>query len=318
MSEPAPYPAPDGPTPETSPALRALVAALERRFGEGLQGVVLYGSCLRSTDLLEGLVDLYVLVEPTPRAEPRTWLRVAGRILPPNVYYIEAPVGPDTAQDTVRCKYAVLSLAQFERGTARWFQSYLWGRFAQPVKIVWADSAATEARIERAFLRAGETLLRRALPMLPPEGRVDALWQGALRLSYATELRAERPGRAGDLVEHGQDFFAAMTRALAARLADVLQLWEEEGALRYRATVSSCARRAAPLWWALRRVQGKTLSVARLIKGLFTFQGGLDYIAWKLTRHSGQEVTIPERVRRRPLLHIWGFFWRLYRRGVFR
>jgi hypothetical protein len=315
-------PAPDGPTPETSPALRALVAALARRFGDGVQGIVLYGSCLRSADLLEGLVDLYVLVEPTPRAEPRAWLRLAGRVLPPNVYYIEAPVGPDTkqdtAQDTVRCKYAVLSLAQFERGTARWFQSYLWGRFAQPVKVVWSADAGIAARLDAAFLRAGETLLRRALPMLPAEGRVDALWQGALRLSYATELRAERPGRASELVDHGQDFFAAMTRVLAPRLEGLLELWDEDGVLRYRATVPARMRRVAPLWWALRRVQGKTLSVVRLIKGLFTFEGGLDYIAWKLSRHSGQKVTIPEKVRRRPLLHIGGLFWRLYRRGVFR
>ena len=318
MSGPVPYPAPDGPSPETSPALRALVVALERRFGDGVQGIVLYGSCLRSADLLEGLVDLYVLVEPTPRAEPRLWLRLAGRVLPPNVYYIEAPVGADTDKDTVRCKYAVLSLAQFERGTARWFQSYLWGRFAQPVKVVWADSPATAARLEAAFLRAGETLLRRALPMLPPEGRVTDLWRGALRLSYATELRAEKPGRATDLVDHGQDFFAAMTRALQPRLDGTLRLSEQDGDLSYHATVPARARRMAPVLWALRRVQGKTLSVARLIKGLFTFEGGLDYIAWKLTRHSGQQVTIPDKVRRRPLLHIWGFFWRLYRRGVFR
>ncbi|MFO7758500.1 MAG: hypothetical protein R6V26_08490 [Roseovarius sp.] len=314
MSDQVPYPAPDGPSPETSPALRALVSALERRFGDGMQGIVLYGSCLRSADPLEGLVDLYVLVDPTPRAEPRLWLRLAGRVLPPNVYYIEAPVG----QGIVRCKYAVLSLAQFERGTARWFQSYLWGRFAQPVKIVWAESPATAARLEAAFLRAGETLLRRALPMLPATGPVSALWRGALSLSYATELRAERPGRAGDLVDHGQDFFAAMTRALQPRLDDMLQLSGTDGHLVYQATVPARARRAAPVLWALRRVQGKTLSVARLIKGLFTFQGGLDYIAWKLTRHSGQVVEIPDKVRRRPLVHIWGLFWQLYRRGVFR
>lgn len=314
MSEPVPYPAPDGPMPDTSPALRALVTALQRRFGDGVQGIVLYGSCLRSADLLEGLVDLYVLVEPTPRAEPRLWLRLAGRVLPPNVYYIEAPLG----DRTVRCKYAVLSLAQFERGTARWFQSYLWGRFAQPVKVVWADGPETVARLDAAFLQAGETLLRRALPMLPETGPVTDLWQGALRLSYGTELRAEKPGRAGDLVDHGQDFFAAMTHALQPRLDGMLRLSERDGVPFYHATVPVRARRMAPVLWALRRVQGKTLSVVRLIKGLFTFQGGLDYIAWKLSRHSGQVVEIPDKVRRRPLLHIWGLFWQLYRRGVFR
>ncbi len=68
----------------------------------------------------------------------------------------------------------------------------------------------------------------------------------------------------------------------------------------------------------LRRGLGKLMSVLRLLKALFTFAGGLDYIAWKLQRHSGQEVVIPERVRQFPLLFIWGFCWQLYRRGIFK
>ena len=315
MSGAPPYPAPDGPAPGRSPPLDALLAALRHRFGEGLQAVILYGSCLRSGDLGEGLVDLYVLVDPTPRAEPRRLLRLTGRVLPPNVYYLEAVADADK----VRCKYAVLSLAQFERGTGpRWFQSYLWGRFAQPVRPVWTRDAATTARLEAAFFRAGETLLRRALPALPPTGTVDDLWQGALRLSYATELRAERAERAGELARQGHDFFTAMTRALQPRLADLLQIEARDGTLHYRARVPVRQRRLAPLLWGVRRVQGKALSLLRLVKALFTFEGGLDYIAWKLSRHSGQVVEIPDKVRRRPLVHVWGLCWQLYRRGVFR
>ncbi|MAU52314.1 MAG: hypothetical protein CMN17_08050 [Roseovarius sp.] len=308
------YPAVPGPSLDDTPALAALHAALAARFGAGLRAVILYGSCLRGGDLLDGLVDLYVLVDPTPRAEPRLALRLAGRVLPPNVYYLEAPVGAQT----VRCKYAVLSLRQFERGTGPGrFESYFWGRFAQPVRVIWADSPATGTRLHAAFLSAGETLLRRALPALPPEGAVEALWQGALALSYGTELRAERRTRAAELAGHGRDFYAAMMRALEPRLENRLTLHESDGTLRYTARVAPAARRGAPLLWGLRRVQGKTLSMARLIKGLFTFEGGLDYLAWKLSRHSGQVVEIPDKVRRRPLIHIWGLFWQLYRRGVF-
>ena len=310
------YPAVDGPTVADSPPLQALVEALKQRFGNALQAVVLYGSCLRSTDLLDGLVDLYALVDDYAEAEPNVWLRLGVRLLPPNVYYLETPVG----EDTVRCKYAVLSLAHFERGTSRaWFQSYLWGRFAQPVKVVYSRAPAAETRLEAAFLQAGETLLRRAIPALPPSGDVTALWEGALALSYATELRSERRGRAAELAGHGEEFYAAVTPRLAPRLADLLVLETGgDGAQRYRSRAGALARRLAPLTWWLRRVQGKTLSMARLIKGLFTFEGGLDYLAWKLTRHSGQVVEIPDKVRRRPLIHIWGLFWRLYRRGVFR
>jgi hypothetical protein len=68
----------------------------------------------------------------------------------------------------------------------------------------------------------------------------------------------------------------------------------------------------------MRRVQGKLLSVARLLKALLTFEGGFDYIAWKLERHSGRPVVIPPRVRKYPLIFVWGLMWRLYREGILR
>lgn len=310
------YPVVPGPEAATSVELAALLAALRQRFGASLQGVILYGSCLRSGDLLDGLVDLYVLVDDYRHAYTRRRLRLGNALLPPNVFYLEVPV----AAARVRCKYAVLSLADFERGTRRWFESYLWGRFAQPVKPVFAASLAVAARIDAALLQAVETFLRRILPLLPAQGRLEELWQQALAQSYATELRAERAGRAAELSLHGRDFLLAVSTGLAPRLRDCLDLTQEAGSGEwyYSARVSGVARRLAPWAWRLRRVQGKLLSLLRLLKALFTFEGGLDYIAWKLERHSGQVVEIPDKVRRRPLLHIWGLCWRLYRRGVFR
>ena len=70
--------------------------------------------------------------------------------------------------------------------------------------------------------------------------------------------------------------------------------------------------------WALRIAWGKWLSLLRLLKGLATFEGGLDYVAWKLERHTGRRVEIPPRVRRRPWLYVWPLVWRHWRRGTFR
>jgi hypothetical protein len=312
------YPEPTGPEVSDSPPLQALLAALQARFGDSLQAVVLYGSCLRSTDLFDGLVDLYALVDDYARAEPRLGRRLGVRLLPPNVYYLEAPV----EGRTVRSKYAVLSLDALDRGTGpKRFESYFWGRFAQPVRVIYSRSPEVRARLQADFQQAAETLLRRALPALPPAGTLDDLWTGALALSYATELRTERRGRAGELAGHGRAFYTGISRALDERLNDCLTLLPptaDDAPWRYRSHASAAARRLAPWQWRLRRGLGKLLSVARLVKGLFTFEGGLDYLAWKLTRHSGQTIEVPDRVRRRPLIHVWGWGWRLYRRGVFR
>jgi hypothetical protein len=70
--------------------------------------------------------------------------------------------------------------------------------------------------------------------------------------------------------------------------------------------------------WALRGVVGRALSVLRLAKGAFTFDGGLDYILWKIARHSGVTTAVAPWQRRHPLLAAPGLVWRLYRRGAFR
>jgi len=72
------------------------------------------------------------------------------------------------------------------------------------------------------------------------------------------------------------------------------------------------------LGWFVRRLQGKLLSLLRLMKATFTFQGGIDYIAWKLERHTGVAIEVTPKMRRHPLLYSWGLLWRLYRRKVFR
>ena len=63
---------------------------------------------------------------------------------------------------------------------------------------------------------------------------------------------------------------------------------------------------------------GKTFHVARWLKALATFEGGLDYAIWKLERHSGVKVTLSERQRRWPWLYLWGELFRLYRSGALR
>ncbi len=302
------------PVPE-HPALQTLVDALRKRYGENLVAVLFYGSCLRSGDPYDGLVDLYLVVDRYRDANSTLLRALWNWLLPPNVFYTEV----DHEAHTVRCKYAVLTLADLQRGTSRrWFHSYLWGRFCQPVAIAWQRDENSRERINHCLLQAVITFLRRALPALPPEGDLVSLWRDGLTLSYRTELRPESANRAGELVSANRYYYETVTEAAAGALTPPLLLEHSASGLRYRMNCPASTRLLAKLAWKLRTVQGKLLSVARLLKALFTFDGGLDYIAWKLERHSGVSVEIPERVRRWPLIFIWGMFWNLYRRGAFR
>jgi hypothetical protein len=303
------------PSPPDSPALQALVAALRRRHGEALNAILFYGSCLRSGDLFDGLVDLYLVVDSYTAVYARKTRALSNWLLPPNVFYTEIHV----ADRVVRAKYAVLSNTDLRHGTSRrWFHSYLWGRFTQPTALAWCRDEPARRQIEASLASARRTFLERVLPRLPAAGRVCDLWQQGLRLSYGAELRAESAGRSAELTAAAVDYYVAATRETADSLRYPLTLEGNGTDIRYRAEIPSLNRRLSRAAWMLRTAQGKLLSVARLLKALFTFEGGLDYIAWKLERHSGQRIEIPARVRRYPLIFVWGLFWRLYRRGVFR
>lgn len=297
------------------PALTGLVESLREKHGDCVSAVLFYGSCLRSGDPYDGLVDLYLIVDDYRCANPG-WLKAAWNwLLPPNVFYAEL------AQDkrVLRCKYAVLSRADLIKGTSqRWFHSYLWGRFSQPAAIAWCRDDGAREQVQNALAQATLSFLNRVLPALPARGQLLSLWEGGLRLSYRAELRAEGSARAGQLTRANLSYYQAVTRAAAPLLEQRLEITASGQGDHYHAQVAPLRRAAGRVGWALRIAQGKLLSVARLLKALFTFSGGLDYIAWKLERHSGVAVEIPDKVRRYPLIFIWGLFWKLYRRGVFR
>ncbi len=294
------------------PALGFLIDALRARHGGCVQAVLFYGSCLRGGDPFDGLVDLYLVVGDYRCVNRGGLGALWNRLLPPNVFYTEVPV----EERTLRCKYAVITLTQLRKACSRrWFHSYFWGRFSQPTAIAWTRDETTQRSVGDCLALAIHTFLERTLPCADAQGDIEALWRAALRLSYRAELRPESGERANELARAGRTWYLEVTRLALPALSLPLEL-DARGY--YRLAVSSARRRGCRAAWVVRTGQGKLLSVARLLKALFTFDGALDYAAWKLERHSGQRIEIPARVRRYPLIFVWGLFWDLYRRGIFR
>jgi len=290
-------------------SIAALGEVLRRRFGAHALAVLFYGSCRRSNDDTGDVVDLYLLVDDYRAAYGRCLPALANRVLAPNVYYLEMPF----AGRTVRAKYAVMSLRQFERGTARWFHSYLWGRFAQPCGLLYAADETISRRVLQALGQAVVTFAGRTLPRLPAEFDAETLWAQGLLLTYGMELRAERPDKIRALYADSVNDFNDLTRAVAVECG-----WEFTAAGRCRNPATRRERRLSAWSWAVRRAQGKLLSFLRLLKGSFTFDDGIAYLAWKIERHSGVKVEITPFMRRFPRLGAIGAFWRAWRLGGFR
>jgi hypothetical protein len=120
------------------------------------------------------------------------------------------------------------------------------------------------------------------------------------------------------LFEAAPDYYEHITRQALSALALPVDIQESDPTYRYTIQIPDRARRVSRLDWMVRTWQGKMLSVLRLLKGILTFRGGVDYILWKIERHSGIRVEASPRLKQYPLLAACVILWRLYFRGAYR
>jgi hypothetical protein len=299
----------------TPAGLNRLVEAILARHGETVQAILFYGSCMRAGQVREGIVDLYVIVDTYLSAYGKSALALLNGLLPPNVFYLEVPDGGGA----IRAKYAVLTLADFQSGTSTaWFHCYLWARFAQPVRLLYARSEKKGQQIHAALARAVVTFFSCVLPQLPSPFSARELWCRGLSLSYRSELRSETQDQPIRLFEGAREYYEMITPKAMTVVPFEVEGIPGSDPVCYRSNISAGRRHLNCLAWQARRLQGKCLSVLRLAKALFTFKGGVDYILWKIKRHSGVEIPEDSPLRRHPVIGVWMIIWRLYRRGGFR
>ena len=290
------------------PRVAAMAAAIAARH-PGARAVLFYGSCLRETRLDGLMLDFYLIVADYRRAFGRRWLAAANRLLPPNVFPF--------AHDGLVAKYAVLSEADFARLASPATRNVaVWARFAQPSRLAWAADETARAAAIAAVARAAPTLLAAARPCVADRLAALDLWRAALALTYRAELRSERHGRAGSVVDADPDRYRAFTApALAAAGIGATIAGET---LVFAEALPARARARGARLWARRRREGKALTLLRLAKATGTYAGGLDYLAWKVARHSGEPILLRPWQRRWPLLGALALLPRLIARGAIR
>lgn len=278
-----------------APEIGVLAEAMKACHAPGVVAVIAYGSSLRGIGLTDTLIDLYVLTDTGEAVSPNWLARQACRLVPPNVHYGEARHGAVA----LRAKYAVLPLDQFARKMGQSVANpYFWARFAQPCRIVWVRDEEVRRKLVAALAQAVRTMIAASLPLGRPGDDALDLWQRGLAETYRTELRPEPGDRAREIVAANAAYYRAVTEAVLG------PGWVVES--------------VPPVSWGRRRVIGKGLSVLRLLKAGFTFEGGADYVAWKIARHSGQAIEVKPWQRRHPVLGALWLLPGLLRRGALR
>ena len=295
--------------PGDDAGVAALLHALHSELGEQISMVLLYGSYLRGS--VDTLLDFYVVVEDYERAFGSKLRALSAFVMPPNVYYLSLTVG----DDQVRAKYAVVSRRQLQR-QMRSFHPYFWARFTQPCRLVYVRDEAARSQLVSVLCAAVDTFVARVVPMMAGSFSAAAFWNAGFSLTYRAELRAESKARVESIFEHDQTYYATL---LGLYVNGVLRRAEAAGGESELYQASSASGAAAARWsWRWTIAMGKLLSVARLVKGAVTFNDPIDYILWKVERHSGIHVEASERQRRYPLIFAWPLAWRLFRLGAFR
>ncbi len=296
---------------EVPPPVRAFAAQLAQRASGAAVAVLFYGSNLRDARL-DGVLDFYIVLDRVGAWPGSRLAALANGALPPNVGYCEENLDGKA----LRAKYALISLSQFRRGVSHdALDTTLWARFSQPCCVAWVRSEIDfEASVE-VVRQAVKTAARWAAELGPERGEALAYWRALFASTYDAELRVERGGRGHDLVARDAERYERLLPA-AWHAAGIRFAPSGPGAL--APELSPSARKLAARQWALRRRLGKFLNIARLLKAAFTFDGAVDYVVWKVERHSGIKPEVTEWQRRHPLLAAPVLYWRLRRLGVLR
>ncbi len=293
------------------PAIHQVAALLAERGHGSVSAVLFYGSNLRSGEL-DGVLDYYVLVDSL-----RSWYRrrlpaAANRLLPPNILYLE----PEIDGRRLRAKVAVLRADQFRRGVQRGgIDTTMWARYSQPAALAWCRDDAARDDVVASVSTAVISAAGWAAGLGPESGTAGDYWQALYKRTYSAELRVEKASRTDSLMAFGGDRYTTLLpiawQAIGLSFATLA-----DG--RLQPTLGTAERRSAEAGWALRHGLGKPLNFVRLVKSAYTFDGGVDYLLWKIERHSGVKMELTPWQRRHPILASPRVLWELRRRGAIR
>ena len=276
------------------------VEILKEKYGKELRAVILYGSWIRGRR--DTVIDFYVVLDSYKPLNSRLEASL-NHLLAPNVYNMTVLQG----EETIATKYATVSAEVFEKSICHDFHPYFWARFAQPSETLYARDEHIRTELAALFNIATKRLIINVLPLLPKAFSINELWERAFELTYRCELRSESENTPKILAENMHQISNSLAKDCSLEFSDNMI---------YQAGNDS--NLSSKILWFFRTLIGKSFSAFRLFKALFTFENPLDYVVWKIERHTGIRETPTDLQRKYPLLFSWTLLWKIFRRGGFR
>ena len=307
-------------SPSNDPALGDAVRRLVAATGPVVAGLVFFGSrrtgaagkdAWSAHDAFVVVEDYRAFYEALSRAgltgKSPGLMALVSCWLPPTQYSLRfEDLG-------IHVKASVLRYDTYRRETSRHRRDHFCiGRLFQPTCLLHARDEAARQGILDGLIEAHRETWAWSRPWLPERFDAEAYGRSALRTSMRWEVRPEPAGRADALWEAQRPLQLPVLQVLLEELADHGELVRCPGvASEWAPTRPVGARERLSLELYFRR--SIVRSTSRWLKHTVTFEGWLDYILRKASRHTGEPIGLTERERRWPLVFLWGRLFRYLR-----
>ena len=185
--------------------LNHFVEELKKLYDISLQAIIFYGSCMRSGDYHDAVLDFYLVVDSYKSAYKKNWPALLNKLLPPNVYFIQLNINGEIFQ----AKYSIISADDLQRYTDETcFHSYFWARLTQPIALLYLQKDNLRDWVLKIQQQAITTFAKEVSCMLVEKKGKEDWWMGAFKLTYAAELRTESQDRDHTVVQRRKRCFA--------------------------------------------------------------------------------------------------------------
>jgi len=280
---------------------RDLANTLAVESGSAVLAILFYGSCLRN-QTAEGVMDFYILLDNYSDYHATRLGAVANALLPPTVQYRPG--------EDARAKIAVITLESFAarmRPSSK--DTTMWARFCQPSALLYARDEQAADAVAKAVADGVATGAVWAQRLGPQSGTPTELWTALFRNTYGAELRVEDGSdRGNEIYEQAAGYFDEMLQPA---------LEHAEGKQHLKGWKTTPATDYAPAW-KRKRFYGKFYNISRLIKATFTFDQKVEYVQWKVERHTGKPLELTAFQKRHLLIAAPRILWKLWRQGSIR
>lgn len=282
----------------------AFIGAFKEKYGDNLEGVIFYGSCLvakmrKPTSIL----DFFLLLRDYEAAARNLMDRLLLPLLPPNSYFMKIPHGGRTLEN----KYLLLTLRDFRRiSTHHAADHFVAGRMSKRSVIAWSKDATARQMMLDSMVDAFLTNAFLTAPLIMEPVDFKGLVISFLRTSYLSELRLELPDKIEQIYLAEKELYDKLYGLLAEDLVESGMLSLRKGMYRSSAGGTWQARKVK-----LYLMKSKARHIMRFPKIVRNMDNWIGELLGKFERTYGIKLELSDWEKRHDFLTAVKYFYKI-------